>query len=187
MIFFFFFFTNTDFALQTNTKIIDCLFENNRAAGYGGAISTMISSSTGQLELTIDSCIFRNNSALQGGAIYASLKTRITNSTFDSNIAASGGDIYLSQSGYSEMTVIGSTFENGVAWISSGIYCGLGQMSIRESLFQNLNSVFFYCFNCWLIDVALFDSRYWFSLLVLQLSLFDTLLQCFDSSDDHQE
>ena len=134
---------NNDILQEATTTITDCLFENNRAAEYGGAISA--TGSLGLYNLTIQSCEFRNNSARLGGAIYSGIGMKVINSTFSKNVAADGGNIYTSTSnGLS--TLSGCTFEDeyvDCALYASRIYCGSGRLVISESLFHNLTPVFF--------------------------------------------
>jgi len=78
---------------------------------------------------------------MQGGAIYSNIRLTIINSTFESNIAADGAEVYTSTPrGLS--TFIGCIFQGRVPCLyNSAIYCASGQMVIRESLFHNLNPV----------------------------------------------
>jgi len=95
----------------------------------------------GQAKLTIDSCIFKSNSALLGGAIYAGAATTIiSNSLFEKNLAVEGADIYTGTA--ANVKIIGCTFGGaGVSSFDSGIYCESGKLEIRESLLHNLSPV----------------------------------------------
>jgi len=123
--------------IQASACITGCLFENNHADGYGGAIYSSLASYT-QGNLTVDSCVFRANSAMQGGAVYAGANfNSISNSTFESNYADKGADLYTS----SKLQVIGCAFVGGTSNYHSGFYCDSGQVEIIESVLCNLSPV----------------------------------------------
>lgn len=73
-------------------SISNTLFEDNSAAGKGGAIYNSYG------ELNVDNCYFTGNSAGSGGAIYiknATSVVNLTNSTFaNDNTATTGKDIF---------------------------------------------------------------------------------------------
>ncbi|MBZ9570049.1 right-handed parallel beta-helix repeat-containing protein [Methanobrevibacter sp. TMH8] len=94
---------------------IDCVFENNTATSYAGAIYN----SGNNLE--IKNCTFTNNTATSyGGAIYSyGNNLEIKNCTFTNNRANHAGAIYSQSSNFK---VIGSIFTNNRA--NSGNYYG---------------------------------------------------------------
>ena len=118
----------------------ECVFENNVAAGYGGAIYVDTKVFV-EPNVTIDSCVFRRNSAIQGGAIYAGRWLKIANSLFSFNTANEGGSIYANQANAANIMIVGTTFEGNDCASWTSIYCGLGQMVISSSVFRNLNLV----------------------------------------------
>jgi len=95
-----------------NVTITNCIFTNNTASKWGGAITI---SSGGNI--SIENCIFNNNIANYGGAIVVSFQTgnfRVNNCTFNNNTANfDGGAIYNINNNYIEVN--NSTFINNVA------------------------------------------------------------------------
>jgi len=145
--------------------VTESIFENNFSLTNGGAINVMQTALLVQsTQLVVKSCIFRNNSAAtQGGAIYTGRFTTIVNSTFAGNTAFYGGTIYMQSPTNPMMEITGCTFEDSEGCeSSSGIYCGLGQVSIRDSLFRNLNlvSFSFLCFSLLLLSCCLLSSLF---------------------------
>jgi len=129
------------------------LFENNHSDGYGGAINSSPPTSFNIGNLTVDSCVFNGNAALQGGAIYAGAKTStIYNSLFVNNIAGEGADIYTGQS--ANVRMIGCTFAGGDdIGFDSGIFCESGQLEITDSVLHNLTPV--KSFHCVVVLIIL--------------------------------
>ncbi|MHC4744828.1 MAG: hypothetical protein ACYS8Z_23180, partial [Planctomycetota bacterium] len=81
--------------------IAKCTFLDNHALNEGGAATTEL--------CMLKDCYFQGNSAGLGGAVYASTGTVITDSSFVSNVASSGGAICYS--GYfSDIIVRNSLF-----------------------------------------------------------------------------
>jgi len=129
--------------------IAGSLFEDNYVNGYGGAIYSVssVSAYSGQINLTIESCVFKRNSAMQGGAVYAGATFNvINNSTFDGNFADVGADIYTGQFEGSKLLMSGCTFSGERLSYESGIYCDSGQLVISESLLHNLSPVYILLF-----------------------------------------
>ena len=64
------------------------LYDFNESSSLGGAVY-----SGGKSIFMCDSCIFTNNKALQGGAVFITgySRTEIKSSTFDKNIATDNG------------------------------------------------------------------------------------------------
>jgi len=120
------------------------LFEGNIATGEGGAIHSVAGGLYTQVNLTINSCSFRRNSALQGGAVYSGADfTMISNSSFEDNVAAEGADIYGGPMMDIKIQIFGCNFAGspGFEFSSSGIYCSTGQLEIDESVLHNLAPV----------------------------------------------
>jgi predicted outer membrane repeat protein len=90
----------------TKVTIDKCIFENNYAGNYGGAIV-----SWGDTEIT-DST-FTGNSSNNTGAVYArGSYAKITNSTFDGNSSEAGnGAVLITE----KAEIVGCTFTNNVA------------------------------------------------------------------------
>ncbi|RPJ23072.1 MAG: hypothetical protein EHM35_17635 [Planctomycetaceae bacterium] len=72
--------------LSGHTEFADCLFENNSASMRGGALFYDGGSSE-----SIHNCIFRGNSAENGGALFGFGRSTIRNCVFENNSAKSGG------------------------------------------------------------------------------------------------
>jgi predicted outer membrane repeat protein len=87
-------------SLANDSEIVGFTFRNAQRNGagtptQGGAMSVTGTMPFGFLRLTISSCIFENNSAGSGGAIYAfQLVGRIEGCDFRNNSAGSGGAIF---------------------------------------------------------------------------------------------
>jgi len=133
--------TNFLLFIKANAMITDCWFEDNYVGGFGGAIFTE-SFTSGQTNLTIESCVFKANSAMQGGAVYVGgTFNTIHNSSFESNLADIGADIYTGQSGLPQLLVTSCSFSGIRKTYSSGIYCNSGQLVISDSMLHNLSPV----------------------------------------------
>ena len=97
-------------------RILDCHFENNQAADFGGAIINVWT------HFEIDGCTFVNNQALQrgGGAIAGGYNTgTIEYSVFAGNTAAFGGAISLSEGDYEVST---SLFHHNRGELLGGVF-----------------------------------------------------------------
>ena len=87
-------------SLSNGSEIVGFTFRNAQRGGagstaQGGAISASGTGQLGFLQLTIASCIFENNSAASGGAIYAQqLLGKIEACDFRNNTAQLGGSIF---------------------------------------------------------------------------------------------
>jgi len=124
-------------AIESNAETLtvsSCIFTNNKAKYYGGAIY----SPKGRI-LTVSSCTFTNNQVEKegGGAIYKyDNKCTVDKSTFTNNKARYGGAVYISRSG--ECTIGKSTFTNNSATSMGGaIYNKAISMKITDSNFKN--------------------------------------------------
>ena len=118
------------------STISDCVFDNNFALEYGGAI---MGSGNG---LTIDGCQFNANMANYGGVLYTgdymeeSLWT-IANCKLMSNLANTGGGLYLG--GGIEIEIFNTELVNNKSFgKGGGILCSNCQsMDITNCLFAN--------------------------------------------------
>ena len=122
-------------------ELKDCIFINNTATGFGGAISTGYDGTTGQ-KVKISNSYFEGNAAPIGGAITThGNDITVDNSTFISNkVAADGGAVYVVDDG---ITVLNSNFGNNSAKNHAGaIYVKGNNVKIQNATFVN-NSAHF--------------------------------------------
>ena len=122
-------------------ELKDCIFINNTATGFGGAISTGYDGTTGQ-QVKISNSYFEGNAAPIGGAITThGNDITVDNSTFISNkAAADGGAVYVVDDG---ITVLNSNFGNNSAKNHAGaIYVKGNNVKIQNATFVN-NSAHF--------------------------------------------
>ena len=122
-------------------ELKDCIFINNTATGFGGAISTGYDGTTGQ-KVKISNSYFEGNAAPIGGAITThGNDITVDNSTFISNKAADdGGAVYVVDDG---ITVLNSNFRNNSAKNYAGaIYVKGNNVKIQNATFVN-NSAHF--------------------------------------------
>ena len=122
-------------------ELKDCIFINNTATGFGGAISTGYDGTTGQ-KVKITNSYFEGNAAPIGGAITThGNDITVDNSTFISNKAADdGGAVYVVDDG---ITVLNSNFGNNSAKNHAGaIYVKGNNVKIQNATFVN-NSAHF--------------------------------------------
>ena len=122
-------------------ELKDCIFINNTATGFGGAISTGYDGTTGQ-KVKILNSYFEGNAAPIGGAITThGNDITVDNSTFISNKAADdGGAVYVVDDG---ITVLNSNFGNNSAKNHAGaIYVKGNNVKIQNATFVN-NSAHF--------------------------------------------
>ena len=122
-------------------ELKDCIFINNTATGFGGAISTRYDGTTGQ-KVKISNSYFEGNAAPIGGAITThGNDITVDNSTFISNKAADdGGAVYVVDDG---ITVLNSNFGNNSAKNHAGaIYVKGNNVKIQNATFVN-NSAHF--------------------------------------------
>ena len=122
-------------------ELKDCIFINNTATGFGGAISTGYDGTTGQ-KVKISNSYFEGNAVPIGGAITThGNDITVDNSTFISNKAADdGGAVYVVDDG---ITVLNSNFGNNSAKNHAGaIYVKGNNVKIQNATFVN-NSAHF--------------------------------------------
>ena len=122
-------------------ELKDCIFINNTATGFGGAISTGYDGTTDQ-KVKISNSYFEGNAAPIGGAITThGNDITVDNSTFLSNKAADdGGAVYVVDDG---ITVLNSNFGNNSAKNYAGaIYVKGNNVKIQNATFVN-NSAHF--------------------------------------------
>jgi len=121
---------------QRSVSITCCAFLNNKGRDAGGHGSAIYCNNTnGRLLLTIDHCMFADNEALSGGAVYIQDNSEfaISNSDFSDNIAApdgggatwgQGGALLISSPDIKSTGVITNcTFDNNRARGNGGAVC----------------------------------------------------------------
>ena len=108
----------SDVPKGVNATIFNCNFTGNNASSsggsayYGGAIC-QLSSYTGSFNTNISQCIFKENYAGDGGALYLLGSNTVDNCTFINNTANRyGGALYLTSS---DNNVAGCVFEENKA------------------------------------------------------------------------
>ena len=77
---------------QGHLELINCIFSNNRSSSYGGAIANMSDAS-----LKINKCIFTNNHAFNGGAIFNKAVLKIESSIFYYNSGSKYGGAIINE------------------------------------------------------------------------------------------
>lgn len=113
---------------ERTVQITDSTFEMNEATS-GGAITHAGQSDSMSIE---NSTFYGNTARDNGGALHISGgKVDITNVTFSQNEAAdNGGGIYVSGNG-TDVSVIHSTFANGLAAVASALFVTSSNVSVR--------------------------------------------------------
>ncbi len=118
--------------------LVHCFFHNNSAGGPGGALQSA------KLAGLVENCIFEQNRAYQGGAMYglsAGNKLILQNCSFENNTAAFlGGALFFS---HISMALINCTFVGNTSPTAGAMYCEgeaneftVVQCKIKESNFQ---------------------------------------------------
>lgn len=120
--------------------VSNCTVSGNSAStGFGGGIFNVINAYvyTGAI-LSVINSTFDDNMALSGGGIAigdGSGIVTITNSTFSGNLATNGGGVFISSS-YFTVTITHSTFSGNVATNGGGIFSS-GDLTIADSVISN--------------------------------------------------
>ena len=147
--------TATDTIFDSGVAVEETESDNYKYGNsYGGAIKQAAStgidwgsifgggSSSGQ-EMNFNNCIFRNNFAAYGGAIYSEKGTiTITNSRFENNHAENGGGAIAALNG-AKLTINNCEFSNDYSLYDAGgaIYLfNVSSASIQDSRFDNCNA-----------------------------------------------
>ncbi len=132
---------------HSHPLISNCIFSNNTAAGFGGAICNN-GSYGGNANPIFENCIFLNNTSQQGGgAIYnqasfsGSALPIYSNCTFENNIAidGSGGAIYNqgAENGDCNPSFLNCHFiGNSTSDYGGGVYCH-GRKGRSNPIFEN--------------------------------------------------
>ena len=122
--------------LHSDGELYDCIFINNSAGIYGGAISTGFE--VNNISVIINSCSFENNTAPMGGAIQVKgNNVKVINSTFNKNNAekTDGGALFIMGN---EAIIINSTFnENFAENVGAGVLINGTGVSILNSSFNH--------------------------------------------------
>ncbi len=126
-------------ALQINggSLTLDAVtFDNNSTQTLGGAIYAF-----GDAVVDIDDCLFADNNAGSGAAIFASTGITVRNTDFQANSAGRGGAAYL-QGTTSDSRFEGVTFDQNIATGSGGgAVLFLGRELFIDSLIATSNEV----------------------------------------------
>jgi len=104
-----------DVADKTVTLHVEnCWFEGNNIGQSAGAVNVITTKDTAVAKATLKGCTFKENNALQGGAIYAlNADMTIEECTFQGNTAETGAAIFAKTC--KSMTVTKCTFKENVA------------------------------------------------------------------------
>ncbi len=110
--------------------ITNCIFENNKTTGPGGAVSVDYASN-----LDMADCVFIGDSASSGGAVYYNDATgSITGCTFTGNISGHGGALRLH---FSHPDIADCIFENNQSLGNGGAIGGMmGSSGIMNCEFK---------------------------------------------------
>lgn len=150
---------------HSDILFVNCHFENNQAATYGGAINSAYSQlilencmfksnkagvfdgggairimdSNGH-ELRIENCEFYNNDAATGGAIHAEKAAglNVSGSVFANNESNYGSAVAISQSSSNDISFVSNTFVNNLANNSSGAVINVSAYTERLSFINNI-------------------------------------------------
>ncbi|MEE5994918.1 MAG: hypothetical protein V3G42_17090, partial [Oscillospiraceae bacterium] len=127
--------------LHADGELFDCIFINNSAGLFGGAITTGLS--TDDISVNMTNCYFENNSAPHGGAILIKGENvHVIDSIFKDNKAKTsyGGAIYILGK---NAIIANTTFEENMAFkFGAGIFITGSNASIYKSNFtKNLADV----------------------------------------------
>jgi predicted outer membrane repeat protein len=127
---------------NTIVNISGCTFDSNYVEryGYGGAIH--FSYATGG---SIKNCIFKNNSAYQGGAIYTGYRTDSTfiigNNLFYHNCATRGGaiDFDINSAGHNPLLLVNNTIAENSADTCGAIntFPGISPLAVNNIIWNN--------------------------------------------------
>ena len=124
-------------ALQINggSLTLDSVtFDSNSTQTLGGAIYAF-----GDAIVDIDGCLFVNNNAGSGAAIFASTGITVSNTDFQGNRASRGGATYLDGS-TSDSRFEGVTFDQNIASDSGGAIRFFGRELFLDSLIATNNA-----------------------------------------------
>lgn len=112
-----------------SVKIENCTFSGNKSlSGQGGGVLAYAN------EMGIYNCVFYNNEANEGGAIYSNnCSPYILNSTFSNNTAGTGGAVFNHES---YMLMMNSILYGN----SSGIYNNNSEAYVSNSLVQEMGA-----------------------------------------------
>ena len=106
----------------SRVKIQNCSFSESSAENFGGAIFIANSKESSTVP-QIENCIFSNNSANKGGAVYTRDSVlNITDSYFEHNSAVEGGGVFIESSNYNynSSSISNCSFANNSAATNGG-------------------------------------------------------------------
>ncbi len=120
------------FCNSAGTTVLDCIFENNLLAFYGGGIFLINGS-----DASITNCTFTSNSAFSGaGILSVGSSPTITGCTFDGNCAldGEGGGISFSEGGRG--VVSECEFTNNFSCFGAGIFTYQSSPTVTDCTFS---------------------------------------------------
>jgi hypothetical protein len=124
----------------------NCTFRDNYASSRGGAVLM----DTWGYDVTFENCLFYNNEATYGGAIYSRYDlSTINNCTFVNNTAENGGGIYIVETDESKFLITNNIFwQNSVNYTVShnaieGGYEGFANINLSSENAGFKNSPYF--------------------------------------------
>ncbi len=117
----------------------NCTFKSNQAVGFDGGGAIHIVNSDGH-ELRIENCEFYNNSASTGGAIQADFAGGliVSGSVFANNESYFGSAVTISQSSSNDISFVANTIVNNLANNTSGCAIRVSAYTERLSFVSNI-------------------------------------------------
>lgn len=135
---------------KSNSTFESCMFNGNKAGGYGGAIDAYINTGAGKIviDLHFDTCTFAGNSAVWGGGVHThDFNASFIDSYMVGNTAQSGGALFLSEGNatisgglYRDNVVIDESPE-GLDGIGGAVAAITADMTVSNSEWFNNKSV----------------------------------------------
>jgi hypothetical protein len=121
---------STDILVEIEVVFSHCVFEGNQgysSGGHGGGLALVDQNNPSTLPVTLDACLFENNTALHGGGLYNKAQLLATNCVFRGNEATYyGGGIANSSSMHSPKGIVNCTIVDNHAANSGGGIHGSG-------------------------------------------------------------
>ncbi len=128
---------------KNNVEIRNCIFKDNKARIYAGAI--MLTGSSTSASSEIENCqLLKNESESSGGALYITGNSQldIINSSFEENHSTTDGGAIKVSSSTSSLDIIDSTFLTNSCDDSGGaIYANGSTLTIEGSGFRSNSSI----------------------------------------------
>ncbi len=124
---------NSTPAGNDTSKFSFCRFNYSKNTSLnGGALNV-----TNFSKIKISNCLFKNNEALNGGAIYAyNSSISVSNSGFRNNTANNYGAALYCETN-SNLSITKCTIDHNIATAGAGIYSNLSIPNVKSSVFSN--------------------------------------------------